>query len=112
MSNCTIRLVFLGDQKRHLVAHLGIARVDGSPHRGDLGLAVAVTEMRQNVDRRMGDEIDVVIAARQRALDIAGIESLEEIQHALPVEIFGHFFSAGVRSRLAVPGTHCEPNFG
>jgi hypothetical protein len=40
---------------------------------------------------------------RQRALDIAGIERLEKIQHTLPVEVFSHFFSAGVRSRLAVP---------
>ena len=76
--------VLLGDQERHLVAHVGIAGVDGSPHRADLGLAAAVTEMRQDVDRRVGDEIDVVVAARQRALDIAGIERLEKIQHALP----------------------------
>jgi adenosine/AMP kinase len=82
--------------------------MDGLPHLPDLGLAVAVAHMRQNIDRRIGDEIDVVAAARQRALDIAGIKFIEKIQHALPVKILDHVFPAGW------PDSHrrfyCEPN--
>jgi hypothetical protein len=55
-----------------------------------LGLAVAVAEMRQDIHRRVGDEIDVIAAAGQCALGIAGIEHFEKIQHALPVKILGH----------------------
>src|ERR1700694_2452315 len=47
-------LVAFGDKDRHLVAHLGIAGVDGLPHLPDLGPAVAVAHMRQDIDRRVG----------------------------------------------------------
>ena len=87
-----------GDEDRHLAAHLGITGVDGGPHRPHRFGAAAVTHMGKQIDRGVGDELDVVGAARQRGLDIAGIVDFEEIQHALPVKILGHlhFFSAGV----------------
>src|ERR1035437_8254002 len=67
------------DNDGHLVAHAGIAGVDGLPHLPDLGLAMAVAQMRQDIDRRVGDEIDVVAAAGQCALDVAGIIRIEQI---------------------------------
>ena len=53
--------------------------------------------MRQDVDRRVGGEHDVVAAAGERTFEVARIERLEKIQYPLPVEIlpveiFGHFF--------------------
>src|ERR1041385_7741463 len=81
--------------------------MDGAPHRADLFLAMAVAEMRQYVDRRVGEEIDVVAAAPQRRGEVAGIERLEKIQDALPVEIFGHCcFSRRRSPRLAF---QCTP---
>ena len=71
-------LVALGDDDRHLMAHAGIAGVDRLPRLPHLGLAVAVTHMRQDIHRRVGKEVDVVGAARERALDVAGVEDLEE----------------------------------
>jgi hypothetical protein len=63
--------------------------------------------MRQDVDRRVGDKIDVVAAAGKRALEISRIERIEEIQHALPVKIVSHIFPpAGMRpgqKRLTTP---------
>jgi hypothetical protein len=47
--------------------------------------------MRQDIDRRVGDEIDVVGAVPQRGLDIAGREIIEKLKHALAVELFDHF---------------------
>ena len=44
----------------------------------------------KQVDRGVGDEFDVVGAARQRALDVAGIVDVEEIQQALPMQVRGH----------------------
>src|SRR5260370_35872372 len=79
-------LVTLGDDGRHLVAHAGTAGVDGSPHLSDLGLAVAVAQMRQDIDRRVSEEIDVLAATGQGALDIAGIEFGVKILHALAVK--------------------------
>jgi len=52
--------------------------------------------MRQDVDRRIGEKIDVVGAAGQRVLNVAGIEHVQKIQQALPVKLLNHFFSAGV----------------
>jgi hypothetical protein len=70
--------------------------VHGLPHLPDLGLAAAVAHMGEDIDRRVGEEIDVVAAVRQRALDIAGIECVEKIQHALPSQILDHGFSPPV----------------
>src|ERR1035437_148214 len=72
-------LVAFRDNDGHVVAHAGIAGVDGLPHLPDLGLAMAVAQMRQDIDRRVGDEIDVVAAAGQCALDAAGIIRIEQI---------------------------------
>ena len=58
--------------------------------------------MRQDIDRRVGDEIDVVAAAGQGALDIAGIERLEKIQHALPVKVPDHVFLRRCWAELAL----------
>ena len=49
-----------------------------------------MAHMREDVDRGVGDEFDIVGAARQRAFDVAGIEYVEEIQHALPMQGLGH----------------------
>jgi hypothetical protein len=57
---------------------------------------MAVAHMRQNIDRGVGDEIDVIAAEGQRARDIAGIEHIEKIQYALPVELFDQCFSPPV----------------
>jgi hypothetical protein len=46
--------------------------------------------MRQDVDRRVGEEFDVVGAARQRGFDVAGIQDVEEIQHVLTIWSLGH----------------------
>src|SRR5882757_560643 len=83
-------LVTFGDQNRCLPAHLGISGVNGSPHLAHRGLALAVAHMRQQIDRGVGGEFDVVGAARQRAVDVAGIKHFEEIQHALTVKLRGH----------------------
>ena len=48
--------------------------------------------MRQDLDRRMRNEIDVVAAAGERALEVPRIERLEEIQHVLPVKFVNHVF--------------------
>jgi hypothetical protein len=52
--------------------------------------AVTVTHMGHEIDRGVGDEIDIVGAARQRAFDVAGIIDFEEVQHALPMQVLGH----------------------
>ena len=57
--------------------------------------------MRQDIDRRVGDEIDIVGAAGQRALDVAGIEDIEKIQHTLPMKIVDHFLLRRCWARLA-----------
>ena len=117
MSNCTIRwLLRLRKNTRICAATLspsatmigtsqrmlGIAGVDGpSTSRRSACLAAAVAHMRQDVDRRVGDELDVVGAAGERAFDIAGIVDLEEIQHALAVKSSViRSFSAGVGPAL------------
>jgi len=46
--------------------------------------------MGHEIDRGVGDEIDIVGAARQRAFDVAGIIDFEEVQHALPMQVLGH----------------------
>ena len=95
-------LVALDDQDRHFIAHVGIAGVDGLPHRPEFVLAAVVAHMRQDIDRRVGEEIDVIGAARQRALDVAGIEHVEKIQHALPMKFVNHFLLRRCWARLAL----------
>jgi hypothetical protein len=55
----------------------------------------------------MGDKIDVVAAAGERALDISRIERTGEFQHAPPVKILSHIASpAGMQTgqqRFATP---------
>ncbi len=51
---------------------------------------MAWAHMRQDVDRRVAEEIDVVRAALQRGLDIAGREIVEKGQHALAVGLLDH----------------------
>ena len=41
--------------------------------------------MGQDIDRRIGEEFDVVGAALQRGFDVAGIQDVEEIQHVLTI---------------------------
>ena len=41
--------------------------------------------MGQDIDRGVGEEFDVVGAALQRGLDVAGIQDVEEIQHVLTI---------------------------
>ena len=64
------------------------------PHLPDVVLAVAVAEMRQDIDRCVGEKIDVVAAERQGALDIAGIERVEQLDHASAVKFFHHRFAS------------------
>jgi hypothetical protein len=103
-------LVAFGDQDRHLVAHLGIAGVDGGPHLPQRGLAVAVAHMRQDIDRGVGEEIDIVGATRQRAFDVSGIEDLEKVQHALTVKIRRHPVLRRRSTRLDGYRLHCGRN--
>ena len=79
------RLVVPGDQDRHLAAQFGIAGAHRIPHLAQFGLAAAVAHMRQDIDRRVGEEFDVVGAALQRGFDVAGIHDVEEIQHVLAI---------------------------
>ena len=65
--------------------------MDGLPHRPELVLAAVVAHMRQDIDRRVGEELDIIGAAGQRALDVAGIEHFEKIQHPLPMKFINHF---------------------
>jgi hypothetical protein len=44
----------------------------------------------------MSNEIDVVVAAGERALDVAGIEGIEKSHNVLTVNILDHIGSAGV----------------
>jgi hypothetical protein len=46
--------------------------------------------MRQDVDRGVGEEFDVVGAALQRGFDVAGIQDIKEIQYALTMRFLGH----------------------
>jgi hypothetical protein len=41
--------------------------------------------MRQDIDRGVGKEFDVVGAALQGRFDVAGIHDAEEIQHVLAI---------------------------
>jgi hypothetical protein len=74
-----------------------------------------MAHMRHDVDGGIGEEIDIVRAAGQRGLDIAAVEGIQKIQHALPVEWLDQdLFSAGVapdRHFQATARLHCEPNF-
>ena len=49
-----------------------------------------MAHMRQDVDRGIGEKFDVVGAALQRGFDVAGIQDVEEIQHALTICSLGH----------------------
>ena len=84
------RLVAIDDQHRHLAAQLRIASPDRLPHLAHFGLAAAVAHMRQDVDRGVGEELDVIGAARQRGFDVAGIQGVEKVQHELTIRCLGH----------------------
>jgi hypothetical protein len=96
-------LVALDDQHRHLAAQLGIAGADRVPHLAHFGLAAAVAHMRQDVDRGVGEEFDVVGAALQRRFDVAGIQDVEKIQHVLTIWSLGHSSALPVFDRLLRP---------
>src|SRR3954452_14641147 len=80
------RVVF-GDDLRHLVADFGVSLLHGAPEFAELLLAVAGAHVRQHVDRRVGEEVDVFGAARQRGLEIAVRDGVEQMQHALAIEL-------------------------
>jgi hypothetical protein len=61
--------------------------VNDLPHFSNLGLAVTMAEMGKDVDRGVGDEIDIVAAAVERRLDVAGVEGIQKIQDALPIGV-------------------------
>ena len=66
--------------------------------------------MRQDIDRGVGEEFDVVGAARQRGFDVAGIQDVEEIQHVLTIWSLGHspilpVFDPALAARSIVNGT-------
>ena len=99
--------VVFGDDEGHFIAHAGIALVNRLPHVPDVVLAPVVAEMRQDINRRVGEEINVIAAKRQRPLDIAGIKGLDQIDHALPVKFFDHlFFLHRCWTRLAKSSVH------
>ena len=89
-ANVSCDLVALDDQGRHLAAHLGIAGGYGRPHLAHFGLAASMTHMGEDIDRGVGEEFDVVGAACQRAFNVAGVQHVEELQHALTVRSLGH----------------------
>jgi hypothetical protein len=62
--------------------------------------------MRQDVDRSVGEELDVVAAMSQRTLDIAGIEHVEKIQYALAAQSLGHSCS-GFGLLFLIPTRWC-----
>src|SRR5690242_5028950 len=70
--------VALDHQTRHLAAQLRIAGAHRLPHAAQFGLAAAMAHMGEEVDRGVGKRLDIVGAARQRALDVARIEYVEE----------------------------------
>jgi hypothetical protein len=80
-------LVALRHKIRQFMPHVGVTGVNDLPHLSNLGLAVTMAEMGKDVDRGVRDEIDIVAAASQRALDVAGVKGAQEIQDALPVGV-------------------------
>jgi myo-inositol catabolism protein IolC len=83
----------------------------GFPHLPEVGLAVVVAHMRQDIDRRIAEKFDIVGAAGRRPLDISGRKHIEKIQDALAVKVLDHFFSVGVGPDWPADCRfHCEPN--
>jgi hypothetical protein len=67
--------------------------------------------MRQDIDRRIGEKLDVVAAMGQGSLDIAGGEHLEKSQHALPMKIPVHLSLRRSCTRFALStADHSGPN--
>src|SRR5581483_11299218 len=64
-------LVALRENDRDMIPHARVAAVDRCPHLPDFIFPAATTQMRQDVDRRVGEKIDVGAAIRHRALDVA-----------------------------------------
>jgi hypothetical protein len=58
--------------------------------------------MRQDIDGRIAEKLDIVGAAGQGSLDVAGREHIEKVQHTLPVQIVDHFLLR--RCRLLAVG--------
>jgi len=81
------------------------------PHFPELRLAVTVAHMRQDIDWGVAEKFDIVGAAGEGSLEIAGRKHVEKIQNALPVKVLDHFFSVGVGpDRPSDCWFHCEPN--
>jgi hypothetical protein len=69
------------------MAHVGVAGVNDLPHLSNLGLAVTMAEMGKDVDLGVGDEIDIVAAAVEGPIEVAGVKGAQEVQDALPVGV-------------------------
>src|SRR5579872_1522015 len=83
-------LVVFGGDERYLVAHARIALMNGLPHLPDVVLAAVVAEMRQDIDRRVGENVDIIAAKRQRPFDISSVKCLDQFDDTQFVEVFGH----------------------
>jgi len=99
--------VALGDDLRCLVPDLRIARPDRPPELAQLVAAVTRSHMRQHVDRGMGEEVDILGAAGQRALDVAAAEGFEQMQHALPVQRFDRHAALVLSNSAAETSARC-----
>jgi hypothetical protein len=60
--------------------------------------------MGQDIDRRMGDEIDVVRAAGERTLEVAGVEGIVKFHDALTMQFLDHAGSADANPIRIVDG--------
>src|ERR1700761_9271570 len=86
-------VVALGDDQLDLAFASRIAVLLGPDRFADPGLAVLLSEIWKQVDRRLRYGVEFFVAIRNRPLDIAGIKCVEEIQHTLPVRILNHIVS-------------------
>ena len=89
-------------QKPDFVFPARIALLLGLDRFGDPVLAVLVAEMREQFDRRVGDAVELVVAAGLRGVDVAGIERIEKVQHPPPGKALDHVVLRRCWARLAL----------
>jgi len=75
--------------------------------RQDTAKFNAARQINPGGDRRVGDAVELVVAARLGRINVAGIERIEKFQHALSVKSLDHPFLRRGYARLAL-SVHCE----
>src|SRR5258708_1720874 len=88
-------LVAVDGDELDLVFAVRIALLLGLDRFRHPGVAVLVPEMRKQFDRRIGDAVEFLVAARRRGRGVPGIERVEEFQHPLLVKARNHVVLRG-----------------